>query len=68
MRKLKAPQSIFFQMHEPHRNTEPANTYREDAMLRSYGELIKRIPLVKSLVEDGTAETLEALYKNVSVN
>ena len=36
-------------------------------MLRSYGELIKRMPLIKSLVEDGSAETLEVLYKNVSV-
>ena len=68
MRKLKVPQSIYFLNHDPHHNTKPANTYREDVMLRSYGELIKRMPLIKSLVEDGSAETLEVLYKNVSVD
>jgi hypothetical protein len=36
-------------------------------MLRSYGELIKRVPIVKGLVESGNAEALETLYKNVSI-
>ena len=58
---------MYFLNRDPHHNTKPANTYREDAMLRSYSELIKHMPLIKSLVEDGSAETLEALYKNVSV-
>jgi hypothetical protein len=34
-------------------------------MLRSYAELIKRVPLLKHLVEGGDAEALEVLYKNV---
>jgi hypothetical protein len=34
-------------------------------MLRSYGELIKRIPLLKHLRDNGDAEALAALYKNV---
>jgi len=33
--------------------------------MKSYEELVKRIPLVKTLVEEGEAEALEALYKNV---
>jgi len=41
--------------------------YRSEAMLRSYDELIKRVPLVKYLVEDGDVEALEALYKNVRI-
>jgi hypothetical protein len=41
----------------------PAN--RQEALMRSYRELIKRIPLVKTLVEQGEIESLEALYKNV---
>jgi hypothetical protein len=35
-------------------------------MIRSYRELIKRVPLLKDLSEQGDAESLEALYKNVS--
>jgi len=34
-------------------------------MLQSYGELIKHVPLLKHLRDDGDAETLAALYKNV---
>jgi hypothetical protein len=34
-------------------------------MLRSYDELIRRVPLLKHMVEEGEAEALEALYKNV---
>jgi hypothetical protein len=40
---------------------------RSKAMLRSYDELIKRVPLVKHLVASGNAEVLEALYKNVRI-
>jgi hypothetical protein len=38
---------------------------RQEALMRSYRELIKRIPLVKTLIERGEIESLEALYKNV---
>ena len=36
-------------------------------MLRSYGELIKRVPILKYLIESGDAEALETLYKNVRI-
>src|ERR1700683_3880674 len=35
-------------------------------MQRAYTVLIKQVPLAKSLVEHGDAETLAALYRNVS--
>jgi hypothetical protein len=35
-------------------------------MIRSYEELIKCIPLLKDLMEQGDAESLNVLYKNVS--
>jgi hypothetical protein len=38
---------------------------RQDALMRSYKELVKRIPLVQTLVEQGEVDALEALYKNV---
>ena len=38
---------------------------RRDALMRSYKELTKRIPLVKTLAEQGDVDVLEALYKNV---
>lgn len=34
-------------------------------MLRSYAELVKRVPLLNLVVENGDTEALEALYKNV---
>jgi hypothetical protein len=40
--------------------------HRENCMIRSYDELIKCVPLLKDLSEQGDAESLEALYKNVS--
>jgi len=40
--------------------------HRENSMIRSYNELIKCIPLLKDLSEQGDTESLEALYKNVS--
>jgi hypothetical protein len=33
--------------------------------MRSYKELIKRIPLIKVLAEQGEGDALETLYKNV---
>ena len=41
---------------------------RRDALMRSYKELTKRIPLVKTLAEQGDVDVLEALYKNVFTN
>ena len=38
---------------------------RQNAMMHSYEELVTRIPLVKTLVEQGGVDSLEALYKNV---
>lgn len=35
-------------------------------MARSYKVLIKQIPLIKTLVENGDADALENLYRNVS--
>jgi hypothetical protein len=35
-------------------------------MIRSYEELVKCIPLLKDLMEQGDAESLDVLYKNVS--
>jgi hypothetical protein len=35
-------------------------------MIRSYRELIKRVPLLKDLSEQGDASSLKLLYKNVS--
>lgn len=40
--------------------------HRENCMIRSYDELIKCVPLLEDLSEQGDAESLEALYKNVS--
>jgi hypothetical protein len=34
-------------------------------MLRSYDELITRVPLLKYLIEDGDVEALETIYRNV---
>jgi hypothetical protein len=34
-------------------------------MIRSYQELVKRVPLLKDLSEQGDIESLELLYKNV---
>jgi hypothetical protein len=34
-------------------------------MMRSYQELVKSIPLVKTLTEQGDTDSLEALYKNL---
>ena len=34
-------------------------------MQQGYSELIKRVPLVKSLVEQGDVDALSALYRNV---
>jgi hypothetical protein len=34
-------------------------------MQRGYSELIKQVPLVKSLVEQGDVDALSALYRNV---
>lgn len=36
-------------------------------MMKSYDELLKYVPLVKTLAEQGESEALEVLYKNVSV-
>jgi hypothetical protein len=36
-------------------------------MIRSYEELVKRVPLLKDLSEQGDAESLEVLFKNVSL-
>jgi hypothetical protein len=41
---------------------------RDDRMLRSYNELITRVPLIKILTESGDAESLDSLYRNVSVS
>jgi hypothetical protein len=41
--------------------------HSEKIMIRSYEELVKRVPLLKDLSEQGDAESLEVLYKNVSV-
>lgn len=40
--------------------------HRENGMIRSYNELIKCVPLLEDLSEQGDAESLEALYQNVS--
>ncbi|KIM77418.1 hypothetical protein PILCRDRAFT_12056 [Piloderma croceum F 1598] len=40
-------------------------TAEQNAMIRSYEELVARIPLVKTLVEQGEVDSLEALYKNL---
>lgn len=67
-RRLKALQSksLAHYLHYSHILTSPLCIYRQEAMLRSYHELVMRIPLVKNLVEVGDAEALEALYRNVS--
>jgi hypothetical protein len=36
-------------------------------MQRSYDELIKRVPILKYLIDNGDAEALETLYKNVRI-
>jgi hypothetical protein len=36
-------------------------------MLQSYIELIKRVPLLKTLGDSGDVDALETLYKNVSI-
>lgn len=36
-------------------------------MRRSYRELIKKVPILKYLVESDDAEALEMLYKNVRI-
>lgn len=40
--------------------------HSEKNLIRSYEELVKRVPLLKDLSEQGDAESLEVLYKNVS--
>lgn len=38
---------------------------RELRMARSYAELVKRMPSVKKLLDTGSADKLEELYKQV---
>ena len=42
--------------------------YRQDFLVRSYNELICRIPLVKTLAEQDDIDALQALYKNVCIS
>lgn len=44
------------------------HNHSEKHMIRSYEELVKSIPLLKDLMEQGDAESLDVLYKNVSFN
>jgi hypothetical protein len=37
-------------------------------MLRSYAELVRRVPLLNFVIESGDAEALETLYKNVRIS
>jgi hypothetical protein len=36
-------------------------------MIQSYKELVKHVPLLKDLSDQGDVESLEVLYKNVSL-
>jgi hypothetical protein len=42
--------------------------HSEKAMMQSYGELIKSVPVLEDLSEQGDIKSLEVLYKNVSVH
>jgi len=47
-------------------NSDELNEER-DALMRSYKELTKRIPLVRTLAEQGDVDVLEVLYKNLRI-
>jgi hypothetical protein len=40
--------------------------HSEQSMMRSYEALVQWVPILKDLSDQGDAESLEMLYKNVS--